>query len=81
MTMQIGVGDEPHCQSGDRLQSCFFRSIGCIPHGIRRVLRVSKPLNVLHKVKRHHAPGDRAMTSGFEMTSRILTSPQTHSIQ
>ena len=35
-----------------------FRSVVCIQHGIRKLLRAAKPLNVFDEAKRHRALPD-----------------------
>ena len=49
--MQIGVRNETHCQSEGLLHLCFFWSVVCIHQGIKKMLQLTKPLNVLDEVK------------------------------
>ena len=53
--MQTRVVNETHCQSADRLHVCLS-GVVCIQHGIRKRLRVTKPLNILEGRFARRAP-------------------------
>ena len=45
--MQMGAGNETHCQSESVQHLRFSGALSAIQHGIKNVLRVTKPPNAL----------------------------------